>query len=258
MSERSASETVIAARGLVARFNDHVVLDEVDLDVRRGEVLGIVGGSGSGKTVLLKMMLGLLRPHAGTVQVLGQDLWQLGPGAQRALQRRWGVLLQDEALFSSLTIMGNVQRVLLEHISLPRALSRRVAALKVSMVGLDPEVAEQYPSELSGGMRKKAGLARALALDPEILFLDEPTAGLDPVSARDFEQLFRELHKTLGLSVVLITHDLLTLQALCDRVAIIADGRIVASGAYDDVQESEHPWSRAFFHSRRDRAAAAE
>ncbi|MGH6945139.1 MAG: ABC transporter ATP-binding protein [Geminicoccaceae bacterium] len=252
------SEVIIEVRGLVAAFDDHVVLDGVDLDICRGEVIGIVGGSGSGKSVLLKSILGLLRPRAGSVRILGHDLWQLSRDERRQVQRRWGVLFQDDALFSSLTILDNVQRVLLEHISLSRALSRRIAALKVSMVGLDPEICQHYPSELSGGMRKKAGLARALALGPEILFLDEPTAGLDPISSREFAELIRELHETLGLTVVLVTHDLDTLHAVCEWMAVVADRRIVASGRYEDVRENDHPWIRAFFERRRTRAAAAE
>ena len=194
--------------------------------MRRGEVLGIVGGSGSGKSVLLRTLIGLIRPAAGKVEVLGRDLARLSPKEAQALQRRWGVLFQDGALFSSLTVAQNIGLPLKEHTGLAPALRREIVDIKINLVGLPLEAANKFPSELSGGMRKRAGLARALALDPEILFLDEPTAGLDPIGAANFDQLIRRLQRSLGLTVVMVTHDLDSLRAVADRIAILVDKRV--------------------------------
>jgi phospholipid/cholesterol/gamma-HCH transport system ATP-binding protein len=251
-------ENIVEVRGLRVGFNDHLVLEDLDLEVHRGEVLGIVGGSGSGKSVLLQTILGLLRPRAGSVGVFGRELTELRPLERRSLQRRWGVLFQDAALFSSLTLAGNVRRVITEHADVPEPLLEQLVRLKISMVGLEPATLSQYPAELSGGMRKQAGLARALALDPEILFLDEPTAGLDPLAATAFEDLIKELRRTLKFTVVLVTHDLDTLYAICDRVAVLVDGKIAASGTIEAVSRERHPWIRDFFHGPRGRAAGAQ
>ncbi|MGH6944497.1 MAG: ABC transporter ATP-binding protein, partial [Geminicoccaceae bacterium] len=199
---------VISVQGLCTRFGTQVVHDEVDLQIRRGEVFAIVGGSGTGKSVLLREIIGLIRPTSGRIQVLGADLEGLGDAARRILQSRQGVLFQDGALFSSLTVGQNVQAPLREHVRLPDQLLNEIAGLKLAMVGLPPDACVKYPGQISGGMRKRAGLARALALDPEVLFLDEPTAGLDPIGAGEFDRLIRGLQSSLGLTVVMVTHDL--------------------------------------------------
>jgi phospholipid/cholesterol/gamma-HCH transport system ATP-binding protein len=248
---------IIRVRGLANRFGTQVVHDGLDLDVRRGEILGVVGGSGTGKSVLLRTIVGLNRPRAGSIEVFGQRIDQLHGQARQAVERRWGVLFQDGALFSSLTVAQNVQAPMKEHLRLPRALLDGLAAVKISMVGLPPEAGAKYPSELSGGMRKRAGLARALALDPELLFLDEPTAGLDPIGAAAFDELLRRLQRTLGLTVFLVTHDLDTLYAVCDRIAVLAEKRVLVVGTMAEMLRHEHPWIREYFHGPRSRAAAA-
>jgi phospholipid/cholesterol/gamma-HCH transport system ATP-binding protein len=245
---------VISVRGVVTRFGDQVVHDGVDLDVRRGEVLGVVGGSGSGKSVLLRTVIGLRRPEAGSVNVLGYDVLDLAEAEAQALEQRWGVLFQDGALFSSLTVAQNIEVPLREHIAMPEPLMDEIAACKIAIVGLPEATADKYPSQLSGGMRKRAGLARALSLDPEILFLDEPTAGLDPIAAADFDQLIRDLKTSLGLTVFLVTHDLDTLFAICDRVAVLVD-RKIRIGTLDQLLQDDHPWIHAYFHGPRGRAA---
>jgi phospholipid/cholesterol/gamma-HCH transport system ATP-binding protein len=232
-------ENIVEVRGLHVGFNDHVVLEDLDLEVHRGEVLGIVGGSGSGKSVLLQTILGLLRPRAGSVRVFGQGLSELGPLERRSLQRRWGVLFQDAALFSSLTLADKVRRVITEHADVPEPLLGQLVRLKVS-IRLEQTTLSQYPAELSGGMRKQAGLARALALDPEIVFLDEPTAGLDPLAATAFEDLIKELRRTLKFTVVLVTHDLDTLYAICDRVRCWSTGRSRRAAADDPGPGGRH------------------
>lgn len=248
---------VIEVRGLVSRFGETVVHDDLDLTVRKGEVLGLVGGSGAGKSVLLNTLIGLRAPNAGRVEVLGVDLARASEAQQRALEVRWGVLFQGGALFSSLNVRDNVSAPLREHTHLPRRAIEALAELKIALSGLAPEVAEMRPAELSGGMRKRVSLARALALDPELLFLDEPTAGLDPIGAAAFDQLIAQLSSALGLTVLLITHDLDSLYALCDRVAVIADGRIVAVAPVAELERSDHPWIRAYFLGPRGRAAHA-
>jgi phospholipid/cholesterol/gamma-HCH transport system ATP-binding protein len=245
---------VISVRGIVTRFGDQVVHDGVDLDVRRGEVLGVVGGSGSGKSVLLRTVIGLRRPQAGSVNVLGYDVLGLGEAEAHALEQRWGVLFQDGALFSSLTVAQNIEVPLREHIPMPEPLMDEIAACKIAIVGLPEATADKFPAQLSGGMRKRAGLARALSLDPEILFLDEPTAGLDPIAAADFDHLIGDLKTSLGLTVFLVTHDLDTLFAICDRVAVLVDKKI-RIGTLDQLLEDDHPWIHAYFHGPRGRAA---
>lgn len=248
-------ETIIEVKGMRTAFGDHVVHDDLNLKVKAGEVLGIVGGSGTGKSVMLHTILGLKKPDGGTVSVFGRDMAELTDEERRLFELRWGVLFQDGALFSSLTVAQNIQVPYREHLEMPEPLMEELAALKVSMVGLRPGAAHLFPSELSGGMRKRAGLARALALDPEILFLDEPTSGLDPIGAAAFDGLIKDLQKTLQLTVVLITHDLDTLYAICDRIAVLADKRVILVGTMDDMMKSDHPWVKEYFHGPRARAA---
>ncbi len=250
-------DTIIEVKGLRNQFGDHVVHDRLSLDVRRGEVLGVVGGSGSGKSVLLRSIVGLRRPDAGRIRVFGLDLDALSDDERRLAERRWGVLFQEGALFSALTVAQNIQVAFREHLHMDQKLMDELAAVKIQMVGLRESAADLYPSELSGGMKKRAGLARALALDPEILFLDEPTAGLDPIGAAAFDDLIRSLARTLGLTVFLVTHDLDTLHAICDRIAVIAERRVILIGTMDDMLRSDHPWIREYFHGPRARAAFA-
>jgi phospholipid/cholesterol/gamma-HCH transport system ATP-binding protein len=248
---------VIRLRGIVNRFGRQVVHDGVDLDVRRGEVMGIVGGSGTGKSVLLRTIIGLNRPAAGTIQVLGKPILDLSEAERRRIEERWGVLFQNGALFSSLTVLENIEAPIKEHTDIPPGLRLEIAELKTRLVGLAPDAGGKYPSELSGGMRKRAGLARALALDPEILFLDEPTAGLDPIGAAEFDELIRSLRQSLGLTVVMVTHDLDSLAAICDRIAVLVDKKIKV-GTLEELQRDEHPWIKAYFHGPRARAAGVD
>ena len=248
----------IRIRGICNSFGDQVVHDGVDLDVRNGEILGVVGGSGTGKSVLLRSIIGLKIPDAGDVTIFGESM--IGKEEDEALdiRRRWGVLFQGGALFSTLTVAENVQVPLREYYpDLDQTLLDEIAAYKVVMAGLAPEAGPKYPSELSGGMRKRAGLARALALDPMLLFLDEPTAGLDPIGAAAFDELTKSLQKTLGLTVFLITHDLDTLYAICDRIAVIADHKVIAVGTIDELLGMDHPWIQEYFNGPRGRAASA-
>lgn len=247
---------VISIRGLKTRFGAQVVHDGVDLDVKKGEVIGLVGGSGTGKSVLLREIVGLMDPSAGTIEVLGKDTASLSERERLALQARWGMLFQDGALFSSLTVLENIKVPLKEHTTLPPDLIDEIARVKVAIVGLPPDAADKYPSQLSGGMRKRAGLARALAMDPEILFLDEPTAGLDPIGAAAFDELIGSLQKSLGLTVFMVTHDLDSLYAICDRIAVLVDKKLVV-GTIDELLRQEHPWIRDYFHGPRGRAASA-
>lgn len=253
----NAGDHIIEVRDLDNRFGDQIVHEGLSLDVRKGEIIGIVGGSGTGKSVLLRSIVGLQRPVGGAIRVFGQDLSQLADEERRLQERRWGVLFQDGALFSSLTVAQNVQVAFREHLHMNAALMGELAMLKVGMVGLGEDVYSKYPSELSGGMRKRAGLARAIALDPEILFLDEPTAGLDPIGAAAFDALIKRLQNTLGLTVFLVTHDLDTLHATCDRVAVLAERRVILIGSMDDMMQSEHPWVKEYFRGPRARAALA-
>lgn len=249
-------EIAISLKNISNRFGPQVVHKNLNLDVRKGEILGIIGGSGAGKSVLLHTITGLNRQHSGDVVVMGVNLTRSGTREWEEARKNWGVLFQDGALFSSLTVMENVQAPLRRFASLsPKSLGE-VGGLKISMAGLPPEAAYKYPSELSGGMRKRAGLARALALDPSILLLDEPTAGLDPIGASAFDELVRALSKALGLTVVLVTHDLDTLYAVCDRVAVLAEQRIYAIGTIDELKQISHPWIQEYFNGPRGRAAA--
>jgi phospholipid/cholesterol/gamma-HCH transport system ATP-binding protein len=246
---------IIRVRGLINRFGSETVHDGVDLDVRRGEVLGIVGGSGSGKSVLLRTVVGLNRPVEGEVEVFGRDVLGISDRQRRELERRWGVLFQDGALFSSLTVAQNIEVPLKEyHRDIPLRLMDEISAVKVGLVGLPDDAGEKYPSQLSGGMRKRAGLARALALDPEIVFLDEPTAGLDPIAAGAFDELIRDLKGSLGLTVFMVTHDLDSLFAICDRVAVLVDKKIRV-GTLEQLLKDDHPWVHEYFHGPRGRAA---
>ena len=249
-------EPIIRVEGLVNRFGEQVVHDGVDLEVRRGEILGVVGGSGSGKSVLMRSILGLRRPDAGRIEVLGVDARSEDEADREHIECNTGVLFQDGALFSSLTVGENVQVPLKEHYGeVPDSLRYELALLKVKLAGLPADAIGKLPSQLSGGMRKRAGLARALALDPPLLFLDEPTAGLDPIGAAAFDQLILTLQQALGLTVFLITHDLDTLYAICDRVAVLADKRVVINAPIEEVERCDHPWVREYFHGPRARAA---
>jgi phospholipid/cholesterol/gamma-HCH transport system ATP-binding protein len=248
---------VIRVQGLVNRFGNQIVHDHLDLEVRRGEVLGVVGGSGSGKSVLLRTIIGLNRPAAGRIEVLGEEPAKLDDAAKHALEQRWGVLFQDGALFSSLTVTQNIAVPLKEHTELPPRLIEEIAAVKIDMVGLPQDAGAKFPSQLSGGMRKRAGLARALALDPEILFLDEPTSGLDPIAAAGFDELVRALQQSLNLTVFLVTHDLDSLVAICDRIAVLVDKKVLV-GSLDELLENTHPWVQSYFHGPRGRAALRE
>jgi phospholipid/cholesterol/gamma-HCH transport system ATP-binding protein len=248
---------VIEVRGLRSGFGDHLVHDGLDLTLKRGEVLGVVGGSGTGKSVLLNTIIGLKRPMAGTIKVFGQDTAHVSERRWSAIERRWGVLFQNGALFSNLTVQENVAAPLFEHTDLPRNEIYELADLKIALVGLRPEAGALKPAELSGGMKKRAGLARALALDPELLFLDEPTSGLDPIGAAAFDELIHDLSESLDLTVFMITHDLDSLYAITDRVAVVADKKIVASAPVRKLESSDHPWIREYFLGPRGRAAAA-
>ena len=247
-------DNVLRIRGLRAQFGHNVILDGLDLDVRRGEVMGVVGGSGIGKSVLLRTIIGLNRQTAGTIEIFGQDSATLDDEAVRQLKTRWGVLFQDGALFSSLTVAQNIQIPLKEHTDISPELRDEITAIKVAMVGLPPDACPKYPSEISGGMRKRVGLARALALDPELVFLDEPTAGLDPIGAAAFDSLVRNLQQSLNLTVVMVTHDLDSLYAVCDRIAVLIDKRVMV-GTLDDLLRDPHPWIQEYFHGPRARAA---
>ena len=249
------TEAVIRVRGLDNGFGDQSVHEGLDLDVRRGEILGVVGGSGTGKSVLMRAIIGLQKPRAGTIEILGQDAMHLGTAAAKDLRRRWGVLFQEGALFSSLTVAENIQVPMREFLDLPPELMDELAGYKVTMVGLPCAAGPKYPSELSGGMKKRAGLARALSLDPQLLFLDEPTAGLDPISAAAFDDLIKVLAETMGLTVFLITHDLDTLHAICDRVAVLADKKVIAVGTIPELLAFDHPWVHEYFAGPRGRVA---
>ncbi|WP_305098143.1 ABC transporter ATP-binding protein [Croceibacterium aestuarii] len=255
---RYDGEYPIVIEGLRNSFGDQVVHENLDLKVRRGEILGVVGGSGTGKSVLMRSIIGLQIPDEGTIEVFGKNILESEPDEEIGVRNRWGVLFQGGALFSTLTVGENVEVPLKQfYPELDPELKHEIARYKVVLSGLPEDATAKYPSELSGGMRKRAGLARALALDPELLFLDEPTAGLDPIGAARFDELTRELADTLGLTVFLITHDLDTLYAICDRVAVIADHKVIAVGTIPELLESDHPWIQEYFNGPRGRAAQA-
>ncbi len=248
------SAPVIEVRDIVNRFGSQTVHDGIDMTLEKGEILGLVGGSGSGKSVLLRTILGLHRPQSGSVLIDGVDMIGLDLEDKLKLQNKWGVLFQNGALFSGLTVLDNIALPLREHTDLKEADIRDLARLKIGMVGLKPEAGDKFPSELSGGMVKRASLARALALDPDILFFDEPTAGLDPIAADAFDRLTLSLRDALGLSVLIITHDVDTLVTICDRIAMLVDKKVTV-GTLDDMVKSSHPWIKAYFNGPRMRAA---
>jgi phospholipid/cholesterol/gamma-HCH transport system ATP-binding protein len=254
--DMSDDDAIIRVRGLKNQFGDQVIHDNLDLDVRRGEILGVVGGSGTGKSVLMRSIIGLQTPAAGTIEVFGENTIGREETEATEIRKKWGVLFQGGALFSTLTVAENVQVPLKEfYPKLKPALLDEIAGYKVVMTGLPANAGPKYPSELSGGMKKRAGLARALALDPQLLFLDEPTAGLDPIGAAAFDDLTASLQKTLGLTVFIITHDLDTLYAICDRVAVLADKKVIAVGTIDELLALDHPWIQEYFNGPRGRAA---
>jgi phospholipid/cholesterol/gamma-HCH transport system ATP-binding protein len=251
-------EYPIVVEGLRTAFGSHVIHDNLSLKVRKGEILGVVGGSGTGKSVLMRAIIGLQMPEAGSITVLGRSITDAEEDDDIDIRSRWGVLFQGGALFSTLTVGENVEVPLIQfYPELSDTLRKEIASFKVRLSGLSDDTTDKYPSELSGGMRKRAGLARALALDPELLFLDEPTAGLDPIGAAAFDQLTRELQDTLGLTVFLITHDLDTLYEICDRVAVLADQKVIAIGTIPELLATDHPWIQEYFNGPRGRAAKA-
>lgn len=248
-------DTIITVRGVTNRFGKNVIHKDLDLDVYRGEVLGVVGASGSGKSLLLRTIVGLQKPRAGQITVLDTPILTANAVELRAIERRWGVMFQGGALFSSLTLRENVEAPMRETTDVDAATRAALADLRIAMVGLPATAGDLYPAALSGGMRKRAGLARALTLDPEILFLDEPTAGLDPIGASEFDALIVSLQKTLGLTVFLVTHDLDTLHATCDRIAVLSDQKVLATGTMDEMRAVDDPWVHAYFHGPRAHAA---
>jgi phospholipid/cholesterol/gamma-HCH transport system ATP-binding protein len=249
--EEGAPQFAISVNDLVVGFGKQVVINHLSLDVIKGEILGLVGASGGGKTVLMRTIIGLIARRSGEIEVMGSSIGRSEDPATRNAAGRWGVLFQQGALFSSLTAQQNIQFPLRESLKLSESLMDEIAVAKLEMVGLTAEVGDKFPSELSGGMTKRVALARALALDPAIVFLDEPTSGLDPIAAGDFDALIKTLQKTLGLTVFMVTHDLASLNTVCDRVAALADGKIVAIGSMHELLKSEHPWVRAYFHGKR-------
>jgi phospholipid/cholesterol/gamma-HCH transport system ATP-binding protein len=247
------NEPIISVSNLTVGFGDRLVLNGLNLDVRRGEILGFVGASGAGKSVLTRTIIGLMPKRSGRIQVMGIDLDTVSEEARREVERRWGVLFQHGALFSSLSVRENIQFPVRELMKLSDRVLDEMTYAKLTLVGLKPEVADRYPSQLSGGMIKRVALARALALDPEIVFLDEPTSGLDPIGAGDFDDLVRTLQRTLGLTVFMVTHDLDSLYTACDRIAVLGDGKVIAVGTMDDMLASRHPWLQSYFHGKRAR-----
>jgi len=249
----ASNAAIISVRDLVVGFGAATVLDHASVDVFEGEILGFVGGSGAGKSVLMRTIIGLIPKRQGTIEVFGTDLSALSTRARRHIEQRWGVLFQQGALFSSLTALQNVQFPMREYLRLSPRLIDEIALAKLEMVGLNADVRGKYPAELSGGMVKRVALARALALDPDIVFLDEPTSGLDPISAADFDALIRTLQRTLGLSVFMVTHDLDSLHTVCDRIAVLSEGRVIAAGPIETMLASEHPWLKSYFRGQRGR-----
>jgi len=246
-------EIVISAENVTVAFGDNVVLDKLSLDVRRGEILGFVGASGAGKSVLLRAILGLTRKRSGTIKLFGVDIDKVDERQKMSIDMRLGVLFQHGALFSSLTVMENVQVPMREYLDLPKPLMDELARLKIELVGLPADAAMKFPSELSGGMIKRAALARALALDPDIVFLDEPTSGLDPIGAAAFDELVQQLRDTMGLTVYMVTHDLDSLFSVCDRIAVLGEKRVMIQGTVEDMLASENAWVKSYFRGKRAR-----
>jgi len=253
---QAKKDVIIHVEDLVTGFGSKIIHDHLNLDVYRGEVLGLVGGSGSGKSVLLRTIIGLNAPRQGTIEVFGKRTGYAEGSRMRSLEVRWGVLFQEGALFSSQTVAENIQVPLREYTSMSQELMDEIAAMKIALVGLPPDTAQKLPSELSGGMKKRAGLARALALDPELLFLDEPTSGLDPISANQFDELIRELQESLGLTVFMVTHDLDSLAAITDRIAVLVDKKI-KTGTIEELRKDTTPWIHEYFSGPRGHAALA-
>lgn len=249
-----SGETVLSVRGLTVGFGGPTILENLDLDVYRGEILGFVGGSGTGKSVLMRTVLRLNQRQAGTIRIFDKDFDHLSYEERLATDMRIGVLFQHGALFSGLTVLENVQVPMREYLDLPKPLMDDLARLKIEMVGLRPEAADRYPSELSGGMIKRAALARALALDPDLVFLDEPTSGLDPIGAAEFDELIARLRDTMGLTVYMVTHDLDSLHAVCDRIAVLGKKRVLVEGTLDKLLAFDDPWVQAYFKGKRSRA----
>lgn len=254
------NDPIIRVRDLTVEFGGGKtkVLNQLSLDVRRGEVLGFVGPSGAGKSVLMRTIIGLVPKRSGSIEVFGVDLGTADFERRRAVERRWGILFQQGALFSSLNVRQNIQFPVREYLAVSDRLLDEITFAKLAMVGLKPEVADRFPSQLSGGMIKRVALARALALDPELVFLDEPTSGLDPIGAGDFDELVMTLQRTLGLTVFMVTHDLDSLYTACDRIAVLGDGKVIAAGSIDDMRASEHPWLRSYFHGKRARSVVTD
>ena len=257
MAEPS-TDHIIRVSNLTVGFGERLILDDLDLNVRKGEILGFVGPSGAGKSVLMRTIIGLMPKRSGRIEVMGVDLGEADGDTRRNIERRWGILFQQGALFSSLTVRQNIQFPIREYLDVSQRLLDEITFAKLAMVGLKPEAVDRFPSELSGGMIKRVALARALALDPPLLFLDEPTSGLDPISAGDFDALINTLKKTLGLTVFMVTHDLDSLNTVCDRIAALVEGKIVAIGTMDEILASGHPWVRAYFHGKRSRLVRAQ
>ena len=250
-------DVVIRVRGLTAGFDDTIVLENLDLDAYRGEILGVVGASGTGKTVLLRTILGLIPKRAGTIEILGVNLETASVAEREIVDQRLGVLFQQGALFSSLNVLQNVQVPMREHLKLSQRMMDELARLKLELVGLPPDAALKFPAELSGGMTKRAGLARALALDPDIVFLDEPTSGLDPIGAAEFDELVGKLRDTMGLTVYMVTHDLDSLFSVCDRIAVLGNKKVLIEGPVEKMMISEEPWVKSYFRGKRARLIAA-
>ena len=253
----NGGKVVLRVRGLTAGYGETNVLENLDLDAYAGEILGVVGASGAGKTVLLRTILGLIPKRAGAIGILGTDLGEASLAEREAVDRRLGVMFQQGALFSSLTVLQNVQVPMREYLDLSQRLMDELARVKIDLVGLPLDAASKFPAELSGGMTKRAGLARALALDPDIVFLDEPTSGLDPIGAAEFDELIDTLRDTLGLTVFMVTHDLDSLHTVCDRIAVLADRRVLIEGTLHDMLSFDHPWVKAYFRGPRARGIAA-
>lgn len=253
-SKNGNRDVVLSARDVTVAFGSKVVLDKLNLDIYRGEILGFVGASGTGKSVLMRTVLRLLPRRSGTIKILGQDFDELDEPERNALDMRLGVLFQQGALFSSLTVKENIQVPMREYLDLPASLMDELAHLKIRMVGLAADAADKYPSELSGGMIKRAALARALALDPELVFLDEPTSGLDPIGAAEFDELIANLRDSLGLTVYMVTHDLDSLFSVCDRIAVLGKKRVMVEGTIDDMLAYDDPWVQAYFKGKRARS----